>query len=163
MSMMQPTTLEGLLAEGDVRRFAGGLEVAVRPAWIVAGEDRLAYTSIVRLVECCREWHWQSDILPPADGAPLDSITKSFSGEFIHPIAVGSLLQITYQVIDARPRSYQLRFRLTTLHPDQHCATLDMVSVFYDPARDAVAEPPRAVADYLRARVSPDQPADGTL
>src|SRR5690348_15053598 len=156
-TMMQPTTLEGLLAEGGVRRFAGGLEVEVRRAWIVAGEDRLAYTAIVRLVECCREWHWQSDILPHAGGAPLDSITKSFAGVFDHPIAVGSLLQITYQVIDARARSYQLRFQLTTLHPDQQCASLEMVSVFYDPALEAVAEPPSEVADYLRARVAFDQ------
>ncbi|HKT40506.1 MAG TPA: hypothetical protein VJR48_19190, partial [Ktedonobacterales bacterium] len=78
-AMMQPTTLEGLLAEGGVRCFAGGLEVEVQRAWIVAGEDRLAYTAIVRLVECCREWHWQSDILPHAGGALLDSITKSLS------------------------------------------------------------------------------------
>lgn len=160
MTMMQPTTLEGLLAEGDVRCFAGGLEVEVRRAWIIAGEDRLAYTAIVRLVECCREWHWQSDILPHAGGAPLDSITKSFTGEFTHPIAVGSLLRITHQVIDARPRSYRLRFALATLQPEQLCATLEMVSVFYDPAREAVAEPPPAVAAYLRSCVPPAQPAD---
>ncbi|HEY1387478.1 MAG TPA: thioesterase family protein [Ktedonobacterales bacterium] len=163
-TMMQPTTLEGLLAEGGVRRFAGGLEVEVRRAWIVAGEDRLAYTAIVRLVECCREWHWQSDILPHAGGAPLDSITKSFTAEFSHPIALGSLLRITHQVIDARPRSYRLRFELTTLQPGQRCAMLEMVSVFYDPAREAVAEPPAAVAAYLRDCVSPTQPqpADDT-
>ena len=159
-TMMQPTTLEGLLAEGGVRCFAGGLDVAVRRACIVAGEDRLAYTAIVRLVECCREWHWQSDILPHAGGAPLDSITKSFAAEFSHPIALGSLLRITHQVIDARPRSYRLRFELTTLQPEQHCATLEMVSVFYDPAREAVAEPPPAVVAYLRSHISPAQPAD---
>jgi len=160
VTMMQPTTLGGLLTEGGVRCFAGGLEVEVRRAWIVAGEDRLAYTAIVRLVECCREWHWQSDILPHAGGAPLDSITKSLSGEFVHPIALGSLLRITHQVIDARPRSYRLRFELTTLQPEQLCATLEMVSVFYDPAREAVAEPPPAVVAYLRSHISPAQPAD---
>src|SRR5690348_11717484 len=161
-TMMQPTTLEGLLAEGGVRRFAGGLEVEVRRAWIVAGEDRLAYTAIVRLVECCREWHWQSEILPHAGGAPLDSITKSFAAEFTQPIALGSQLRITHQVIDARPRSYRLRFELTTLQPEQRCATLEMVSVFYDPVREAVAEPPLQVVTYLRDCVSPTQPADDT-
>jgi acyl-CoA thioesterase FadM len=158
--MMQPTTLEGLLAEGGVRCFAGGLEVEVRRAWIVAGEDRLAYTAIVRLVECCREWHWRSDVLPHAGGAPLDSITKSLAAEFTHPIALGSLLRITHQVIEARPHSYRLLFELTTLQPEQLCATLEMVSVFYDPAREAVAEPPSAVVDYLRDCLSPTQPAD---
>lgn len=165
MSMMQPTTLAGLLAEGDVRQFAGGLEVVVQRAWIVAGEDRLAYTAIVRLVECCREWHWQSDILPHTGGAPLDSITKSFTAAFTHPIALGSALRITYQVAAVRPRSYQLRFTLATHDPNQppeqparQCATLDMVSVFYDPARDAVAEPPSSVAAYLQTCV-PDQSA----
>lgn len=162
-TMMQPTTLEGLLAEGGVRCFASGLEVEVRRAWIVAGEDRLAYTAIVRLVECCREWHWQSDILPHAGGAPLDSITKSFTAEFTHPIAVGSLLRITHRVIDARPRSYRLRFELTTLQPEQPCATLEMVSVFYDPAREAVAEPPAEVVAYLRSHLAPTQPTDDTL
>ncbi len=159
-TMMQPTTLDGLLAEGGVRCFAGGLEVEVRRAWIVAGEDRLAYTAIVRLVECCREWHWRSDILPHVGGAPLDSITKSFAAEFTHPIALGSLLRITHQVIDARPRSYQLRFELTTLQPEQLCATLEMVSVFYDPTREAVAEPSPAVVAYLRSHISPNLPAD---
>ena len=160
MTMLQPTTLAGLLAEGDVRQFAGGLEVVVQRAWIVAGEDRLAYTAIVRLVECCREWHWQSDILPHAGGAPLDSITKSLTAGFAHPIALGSALRITHQVVAVRPRSYQVRFTLTTHDPDQPeqpeqlCATLDMVSVFYDPARDAVAEPPPAVLAHLQASVS---------
>lgn len=153
MTMMQPTTLAGLLAEGGVRTFTGGLEARVQRAWIVADEDRLAYTAIVRLVECCREWHWQSDILPHAGGVPLDSITKSFQGEFVRPIAVGSLLRITHQVVAVRPRSYQLRFQLATLDPEQFCATLEMISVFYDPARAAVAEPPSQVMDYLRACV----------
>lgn len=162
MTMMQPTTLTGLLAEGGVRPFTGGLEVVVQRAWIVPHEDRLAYTAIVRLVECCREWHWQSDILPHAGDAPLDSITKSFRGEFVHPIAVGSLLQITHQVIAVRPRSYQLRFRLATLDPEQHCATLEMVSVFYDPVQAAVAEPPPQVLDYLRSCVASTPSADSS-
>lgn len=162
---MQPTTLAGLLAEGDVHRFVGGLEVVVRPAWIVSGEDRLAYTSIVRLVECCREWHWQSDVLSHASGAPIDSITKTVSGEFKHPIAVGSLLRITYTVVEVRPRSYALRFQLATLGrthappgPEQPCATLEMVSVFYDPAREVVAEPPAAVLAHLRDSAARNQP-----
>ena len=157
--MMQPTSLAGLLAEGGVRRFVGGLEVVVQPAWIIAGEDRLAYTAIVRLVECCREWHWESDIIPHAGGAPLDSITKSIHGEFTRPIAVGSLLRITHQVIAVAPRSYQLRFQLATQRPEQQCAILEMVSVFYDPARAAVAEPPPGVVDYLRACVASGQSA----
>lgn len=155
MTMMQPTTLAGLLAEGGVRRFAGGLELVVQRQWIVAGEDRLAYTSIVRLVECCREWHWQSEILPQAGGAPLDSITKTFQGEFTRPIAVGSLLRITWRVVDVRPRSYRLRFELATQQSpesQQTCAMLEMVSVFYDPARAAVAEPPPGVVAHLRAQ-----------
>lgn len=160
MSMMQPTTLAGLLAEGGVRQFAGGLEAVVQRAWIIAGEDRLAYTAIVRLVECCREWHWQSDILPHAGDAPLDSITRSLTAEFTHPIALGSVLRITHQVVAVRPRGYQLRFTLATHDPTQPpeqsgrpCATLDMVSVFYDPARATVAEPPAAIASYLQGRV----------
>lgn len=166
MSMMQPTTLAGLLAEGDVRQFAGGLEVVVRRAWIVAGEDRLAYTAIVRLVECCREWHWQSDILPHAGGAPLDSITKSLTAVFSHPMMLGSMLRITHQVVAVRPRSYQLRFTLATHDPEQpeqpaqQCATLEMVSVFYDPARANVAEPPPGVLAYLHSRVAETQ-SDG--
>ncbi len=157
--MMQPTSLAGLLAEGGVRRFVGGLEVVVQPAWIIAGEDRLAYTAIVRLVECCREWHWESDVLPHAGGAPLDSITKSIHSEFTRPIAVGSLLRITHQVIAVAPRSYQLRFQLATQRPEQPCAILEMVSVFYDPARVAVAEPPPGVVDYLRAGMASGQSA----
>ena len=162
MTMMQPTTLAGLLAEGGVRRFAGGLELLVRREWIIAGEDRLAYTAIVRLVECCREWHWESEILPHAGGAPLDSITKSFQGQFTRPIAVDSLLRITCQVVEARPRSYRLRFTLVTQdaqqpqQPQQTCATLEMVGVFYDPVRAAVAEPPPGVVDYLRAQIPPE-------
>ena len=157
--MMQPTSLAGLLAEGGVRRFVGGLEVVVQPAWIIAGEDRLAYTAIVRLVECCREWHWESDIIPHAGGAPLDSITKSIHAEFTRPIAVGGLLRITHQVIAVAPRSYQLRFQLATQRPEQQCAVLEMVSVFYDPARAAVAEPPPGVVAHLRAGVASGQSA----
>jgi acyl-CoA thioesterase FadM len=172
MSMMQPTTLAGLLAEGDVRQFASGLEVVVRRAWILADEDRLAYTAIVRLVECCREWHWQADILPHAAGAPLDSITKSLTAVFSHPMMLGSMLRITHQVVAVRPRSYQLRFTLATHDPDQpgqpaqraqlvqDCATLDMVSVFYDPDRAVAAEPPPGVLAYLHSCVAETQ-SDG--
>ena len=172
MSMMQPTTLAGLLAEGDVRQFAGGLEVVVRRAWIVAGEDRLAYTAIVRLVECCREWHWQADILPRVGGAPLDSISKSLTAVFSNPIMLGSVLRITHQVVAVRPRGYQLRFTLATHDPDrpgqpaqpaqptQQCATLEMVSVFYDPERAVAAEPPPGVLAYLTSCVTEIQ-SDG--
>jgi acyl-CoA thioesterase FadM len=79
---------------------------------------------------------------------------------------LGSMLRITHQVVAVRPRSYQLRFTLATHDPEQpeqpaqQCATLEMVSVFYDPARANVAEPPPGVLAYLHSRVAETQ-SDG--
>jgi acyl-CoA thioesterase FadM len=149
---MNPTTLKALLIDTDVRPTAEGLHGVARPTWIVEGEDRLSYTTLVRLVECCREHHWNTDILPCPGAQTLDSITKSLAAEFLHPVRVGSVFTIIYRIIEVRTRSYSLRFDIIA-QPDVLCARFDVVCVFYDPAVGQPVAPPPAIRQHLRDRV----------
>ncbi len=160
---MRPTQLRALLDEGSLWRDGGGLAGVARQAWIVEGEDRLSYTTIVRLVECCREHHWEVDIAPhvaaaaeAAEATSLDSITKSLSCEFLHPVAVNSDFSITYRITEVRTHSYRLTFELRDWAPDRVCARIDMVCVFYDPVQQHAILAPPAVAAALRSRAAHD-------
>lgn len=144
---MEPTTLRALLDSGAVELTSNGLRGVAQPAWIVAGEDRLSYTTLVRLIECCREHHWNADIAPLADAGALDSITKSLNATFLHPVLAGSPFTITYEVGEVRTRAYRLRFAVEAT--GGLCAVGELVSVFYDPAEHAAVAAPPAVRDRL--------------
>lgn len=146
--MMTPVTLAGLLAEGGVRLHPRGLEIEARRAWVVPGEDRLSATTLLRLVECCREHHWQTDILPAAAGQPVDSITKSINAEFVQPVPVPGTVLLDYAVMQVRSRSYEMRFAIR-LPDGSLCATVTMVQVFFDPLTSQATTPPPAVRQRL--------------
>src|SRR5438067_7182998 len=105
---MDPTSLSSLLDETGVTFTSNGLIVVIQHSWILAGENRLSYTTLLRLIECCREHHWNTDIMPEAKDRSIDSITRSISGSFIRPIIVGDTISITYRVVEIRRRAYIL-------------------------------------------------------
>jgi acyl-CoA thioesterase FadM len=127
-----------------------GLVVHVRPAWVADGETRLSYTTIIGLVECCRECHWQSDILPSAGSVPVDSITKTLAAKFHRPIAPRAVITINYLVSCIRERGYLLRFNVREQGTEEVSASVDLVSVFYDASLSEAVEPPAAVLASLR-------------
>jgi acyl-CoA thioesterase FadM len=146
---MDTTTLKSLLKSGNVTCSPEGLRVTVNPKWIVEGEDRLSYTTLIRLVECCRELHWNSDILIHTKGTMIDSVTKLIRGDFLHPILPGNIVSITYHVTAVRQKSYELRFDVQNVANGTLCATFNIVSVFYDPILHEASVPPKEVLDYL--------------
>lgn len=150
---METTTFARLMQTGCVVSDQNGLTLTIPSSWIIKGENRLSYTTLVRLIECCREYHWQTDILPNTkNNVSLDSICKSLYGEFINPILVGSVVSITYLVTDIRRMGYSLRFEVRNTKTQTLCAKFDFVSVFYDPVTRKPIAPPTSVFDYLYVR-----------
>lgn len=146
---MEPTSLSKLMAESGVSTVSQGLSVFVHPEWIVDGEHRLSYTSLTRLVECCREHHWNVDVISNIGDANLDSITKSFSAEFHEPIPEKSTISIVYAIEEIRSKGYSLLFTVSKNNDSIVCAEFDMSSVFYDPEQEAPIEPPTNILDSL--------------
>lgn len=128
-----------------------GLTVTIPPSWIVAGEDRLSYTTLIQLVECCREYQWQKDILSKIERRDihLDSICKSLTCDFIAPILVGSTISISYCTIEVRRKGYSLRFEVRNTKNKRLRAMFKQVSVFYDPVARRSIAPPYCVLEYL--------------
>lgn len=151
---MDVTNLNRLIAEGDVARHPNGLTVKVRDSWVIPGEKRLSYTTLIRLVECCREYHWEKDILPLMKETRLDSITKSITAEFLTPIPVRSVISIVYLLTDIRSKGYALEFQVMDATDRSLRARVSMVSVFYDPDTGTPIVPPEAVSDFLSSRTS---------
>ena len=146
---MEITTLSDLLKDGSVKEISRGISVEVCPSMIIEGEDRLSYTTIIRLVECSREHHWQTDVLQLAQNKQLDSICKSLSADFKKPIFVGSRIQITYSITEVRRKSYRLSFHVNAEGTDYQHAVVDMLCVFYDPTTRKAASPPPPVMNHL--------------
>jgi acyl-CoA thioesterase FadM len=148
---MDTTSLSQLLEEGGVTLEKDGLTLRVRAQWIVKNEDRLSYTSLVRLVECCREHHWQIDMQSKVSGTQLDSICRTLSGEFIKPIMAGELISIVYKVAGVRSRGYSLKFLVKSIKEQMLCAEFELGLVFYDPAKNKSIAPPKVIIDYLKS------------
>ena len=151
---MEITSLSRLIKEGGVTCNPEGLIVTIHPSWVVEGEDRLSYTTLIRLIECCREHHWQIDVLPRAGGTSVDSICKSLTAKFTNAIPVGSVLSITYRVTGVRQKGYSLRFEVRDTKDQKVCAEFDLVSVFYDPVARKPTAPPASVFDHLSSLCS---------
>jgi len=146
---MEPTSLAKLMKEEGVSYLPNGLSVRIHHSWIVEGEDRLSYTTLIRLIECCREHHWQTDILPRIQGVPLDSICKSIKANLMKPIIVGSVISIIYRVSEVRQKGYLLKFSVWNSIDQTLCAEFDLVSVFYDPRARRSVSPPANLFSHL--------------
>jgi acyl-CoA thioesterase FadM len=148
---MELTTLKHLLKTGHATCDQSGLTVTIPPSWVVSGEDRLSYTTLVRLIECCREYHWQKDILSRTNtnNVRLDSICKSLTCDFISPILIGSTISISYSINEVRRKGYSMRFEVRDNSDGRLCATFEQISVFYEPVEQKPMIPPPFILEYL--------------
>lgn len=146
---MKPTSLKLLMQEGVTSREEDGLIVQIKPSWVVGGEKRVSYTTIVRLVECCREHHWNIDIVSRDKTNVLDSITKSLECEFLRSIPVETKIYITYGIKEVRTRGYSIEFQIRDVTKELLFARIIMVSVFYSSREQGVIQPPIEVRNYL--------------
>ncbi|CAG0960618.1 hypothetical protein METP3_00804 [Methanosarcinales archaeon] len=154
---MEPASFDCIIKTGYVKCNQDRLTVIIPPSWIVLGEDRLSYTSLVRLIECCREYHWKKDILSKIniEEFPLDSICKLLSGEFTNPILVGSTISISYSITEVRRKGYTLKFEVRNSN-NILCAKFILVSIFYNPVNQKSIIPPASVSDYFSTQCSED-------
>ena len=142
---MQPTTLENFMTEHKISLLPNGLRFKVDKRWIVPGEDRVSYTTLVRFVECCREHHWKKDVVSLAPG--LDSILCTLKCRFVKPILPGVVLSIRYHV----PKVWNDRYLLTfNIESDTRHAKIDMTCVIFNPITRSAMPAPDSVIDALR-------------
>lgn len=146
---MEITSLSNLLKEDDVVCKPSGILLTVDSSWIIDGEDRLSYTTLIRLVECCREYHWQTDILPECAGFKLDSICKSLTANFIKPIQVGTRIFIKYYITTIRRKGYSINFKVYNATEQFIYAEVDIISIFYDPLNCVSIVPPPFITNGL--------------
>lgn len=148
---MEPTTLVGFLETGAVQVANDGLRFIPRTSWVVDGEDRLSYATIVRLFECCREVHWQRDILPNLeDASPVDTTCTSLSARFLRPIIVGRSFTIRYAVTAISEKRYVLTLTILDIGDNEICAEGVLELAFYDPSARKAVIPPRAISESLQ-------------
>jgi acyl-CoA thioesterase FadM len=149
LPVMLPIALADLEQAGVARVDQRGVVFEVDPRWCVAGEGRLGFAGIVRLVECVRELHWRQDIAK--DFPLIDSITQSLTVEFRRPVAAAATIRGDYRIKDVRSRSYSLLIALRNCVGFEELAVCRLASVFYDSGAQSTVRPPRELADELAA------------
>lgn len=151
---MKPITFTELYQKYSIQLTSNGIVLQVDSDWVVDNEERLSYTTMTRLVECCREYHWQLDILPHVIENSIDSITKSLTAEFYNPIYINTPMKISYYVTEVRRKGYSLTFNLGHANQQSINARFTMVNVFYDSQASLAIAVPEAILAYLKAQVS---------
>src|SRR6266511_788553 len=146
---MRPTTLQHLLNTKHVTMIDYGIQIKNQTKWVVSGESHLSYTTLTRLVECCREYHWQTDIAPYLASSSIDSICKSISAKFLRPVLVSSTVKIIYKVKQVRNRSYELLFKICGVDLQNIYALFNIVLVFYNTETDQTAAIPESAKNNL--------------
>ncbi len=131
---MQPTTFAQLNQKGYVLAANYGIFIRVQPTWVISGENHLSYTTLTRLAECCREYHWEKDILPLIYNSNIDSICKSLNAEFIKPVPIESRIFLKYEIGNVKHKSYELNIKILDANnkKDQEIyAIFNIILVFY--------------------------------
>lgn len=146
---MEITTLSDLKKDGIVEFILKGISVEITPSMIIKGEDRLSYTTMIRLIECCREYHWKNDVMSILFGAHLDSICKSITVDFERPIPVGDKIDIIYDILNVRQKGYKVEFKIIESDSDKLYAKANLVCVFYNPLTQVAISPPNSVLNRL--------------
>jgi len=148
---MDVISFDSLRNQGNLVLKNDGIIVKAKKSWIIAGEDRLAYTTIIELVECCREYHWQKDINSVIQGESLDSICRKISCDFMKPILSETEVFIKYNVIDVGKKSYSLKLSIFDKFGDHLYADITLISVFYDAISNKSLIPPERVLNKLKS------------
>ena len=146
---MEITTLRDLIEKGVARIVQDGIVVKVHTSMIIQGEDRLSYTTIIRLTECCREAHWAKDVIEAQQNIEIDSICTALSSEFKKPTLVGTEIEISYKVERVTEKGYGLFFQIRDTSTQYINAELRIDSVFYDPKLRKVRRTPKPILDHL--------------
>jgi len=146
---MEPTTIQKLLEARSATVLHCGISIQTQPTWVVKGETHLSYTTLTRLIECCREHHWQTDVVPYLSSATLDSICKSISAEFLRPVPVSTTIIINYEVKQIRSKSYELHFKIISDDRQTIYAVFNIVFVFYDTETNQATILPKPVIHKL--------------
>ncbi len=141
---MDTTSYDSLASETLIVPLPSGMRVLTRNDWTVPGEQQLSWTSLVRLIECCRELQWQRDV---ASGGAIESTTRAFEAAFAAPILAGAEVEIRYEVETIGQQSYGLRFRIEC--EGAVSVTARMVLVFLDPSRQQAIRIPDAIRGAL--------------
>ncbi len=128
---MLPITLEKLLEYPEIKKLANGLLVIIHSEWVVSGERRMSYTTALKLVECCREYHWIKDVVSKSD-TQADSTVRNLSGEFKAPILIGDKVSILYYISNIGNKSYTLKVDLAKRQTYLPQASFSLVNVFLD-------------------------------
>jgi acyl-CoA thioesterase FadM len=152
VATMSPVRLRDLVSAGFAEVEGREVSFTIQQQWCAAGERRLGYPGIVRLVECVRENHFQSDIATDYPG--IDTITKSLDFEFEHPLIAGSKVTGEYAVSEIGARSYKLEVTLREVVTAMRLARGRMISVFYEEANLKSIAPPASLIAALQARSS---------
>jgi acyl-CoA thioesterase FadM len=148
---MDITSLAGLLSESaEVLCLVDGLRVVADAHWIVSGEGKLSYTTLLRLVECCREHHWQKDLRCRLEQSDIDTTCKTIKARFVHPVGAGQRIDIVYSVSEVRKRSYRIRFSVLDTRRLIQFAEVELAMVFVDTRGGGVTSPPSQAIEYLR-------------
>ncbi len=150
---MDIISFDKLVNEGGVTLVDNNLVIEVKSSWVIDGENRLSYTTLTRLVECCREYHWNLDVLSQVEKASIDSTVISLNAKFFCPIIITSVISIKYKIIDVRHKSYSLVFEVSDKNDGKKCSEFEIVSVFIDPLSHKAKTPPASVLDRLRSLV----------
>jgi acyl-CoA thioesterase FadM len=150
---MIPTTLASLRECASVEDLPNGIRVFIDRGWIVPHEDRLSYATIVRLIECCREFHWLKDVDQGLTERAVDSICRRLECDFIRPLLVGDTVEITYSIAAINQRSYSLLFKISDGRGSL-CGTCSMICVFYDPLRGLATRPDAATLGRIRSGIA---------
>lgn len=157
--MLEPTLLASLEASGTVVRVGRTLVCEVERAWCAPGETRIGYSTIIRLVECVREIHWEEDVKPICAHS-IDCITRSLTANFVLPITAGMKIRGQYYITEVRRRSYEIQVTLTPAKSRNALAISRLVCVFWDGQQSCIVVPPVEVIERLRfLRATPSEPA----
>lgn len=126
---MDVTSYEELINETEVRRIGdNGLSIFCPSKWVISSENRLSYTTIIRLVECCREFHWYRDIVNIGN---VDSICKNINAQFFAPIIADAIVVIKFKLRYIFANKYSLDFFVYD-QQNQLCCMVSMECYFLD-------------------------------
>lgn len=153
-STLTPTSLDALTSAGVVDVTDAGLTFSVRAEWIVQGEDRLSYATIIRLAECCRELHWRVDTQQDGN-TNVDSICSRLNCVFRRPLIIGMTFVASYQIRLVRGKSYVFLVRFTDVSSGRIHAEVSMECVFYDSLNRCAVSIPEPVKRRLAKSLRP--------
>jgi acyl-CoA thioesterase FadM len=152
MYTMEIVTIETLKKQTDILFFNNYITMTIPENWVIQNENRISYLTQTKIIEGCRDYHWQKFSLKLHNlcDQNIDSVCRIIKSKYVKPIIINTRIIVEFKIIYINNNSYKMIFKILDYNKRYLYSLYNMHFVFYDNHQNKLYEISQEIVNKLR-------------